>query len=126
MTRNRKPSAALTAIIESLDEKVQRRVEDRMLVCMDINKHLKENGISQTELARRMGKSKSEISEWLSGERNFTMDTLSDIYFALGVPMMNVITTRVRMIMSPNSHDIHSKSQAYSSFLMAPAFQLTA
>jgi predicted XRE-type DNA-binding protein len=108
MKRTRKPSAALTRIIDSLDEKSLRRLEDRMLVCMDISKHMQEQKVSQTELAARMGKSKSEVSEWLSGERNFTMDTLSDMYSALGIPMMNVLSTHVRMIVSPAPSDIQS------------------
>ena len=34
-----------------------------------------------------LGKSESEVSEWLSGERNFTINTLSDISFCLGMDL---------------------------------------
>lgn len=87
-----------------------------MLICLDIHHHMEELHITQTELAKRMGKTKSEVSEWLSGERNFTMDTLSDMYSALGIPMLNVLTAHVRMIASPVTEGIHSSDKAYSTF----------
>jgi transcriptional regulator with XRE-family HTH domain len=37
-----------------------------------------------------MGKSPTVISEWLSGERNFTVDTLTDIEEVLGVQLLDV------------------------------------
>ena len=39
--------------------------------------------IPRVELARRMGKSRSLISQLLSGERNFTLRTLADVATAL-------------------------------------------
>lgn len=39
---------------------------------------------SKTELAARMGASKGYVSQVLSGSRNMTLRTLSDICFALG------------------------------------------
>lgn len=41
-------------------------------------------GVSRTELACRLGKSKADISQLLNGERNMTLRTLSDIFHALG------------------------------------------
>lgn len=38
---------------------------------------------SRTELAREMGKNKSAVTRLLSGDRNLTLRTLSDIAFAL-------------------------------------------
>ena len=34
------------------------------------------NGLTQKELAEKLGKRPSEISEWLTGNHNFTDDTL--------------------------------------------------
>lgn len=41
-------------------------------------------GISKTELAARMGKTKGFVSQILNGSRNMTLRTLADIGFALG------------------------------------------
>ena len=48
---------------------------------------LKAKGISQKRLAEMTGRSESEVSEWLSGDRNFTIDTLSDISQYLGAEL---------------------------------------
>jgi transcriptional regulator with XRE-family HTH domain len=44
---------------------------------------MEDNDISKVELSRRLGKSKSYITQILSGSRNMTLSTFSDICFAL-------------------------------------------
>jgi len=44
---------------------------------------MEKEGISKTELANRMGSTKGFVSQVLSGSRNMTLRTLSDICFAL-------------------------------------------
>jgi transcriptional regulator with XRE-family HTH domain len=93
-TRRRKPSASLTRIMNNIDEDKLRRTRDRMLVAVKINDTLKAKGISQKRFAEMTGRSESEISEWLSGDRNFTIDTLSDIKKYLGLDLLNIPTMR--------------------------------
>ena len=42
-------------------------------------KMLKEKGLKQKDLALRLGKNESEISKWMRGTHNFTIDTLVSI-----------------------------------------------
>lgn len=51
---------------------------------------LKEKGISQRELANRMGKRESEVSKWLTGRHNFTMRTIAQISAALDAPLIEI------------------------------------
>lgn len=51
---------------------------------------LKNQGLTQKELAMRMGKRESEISRWLTGRHNFTTNTLADIALVLGEPIVSV------------------------------------
>lgn len=98
MTTRRKPSATLTKIMASLDEDTLRRTRDRMLIAGKISDTLKSKGISQRKFAEMLGKSESEISELLSGNRNFGMDTLSDISNCLKIEFLQISsipTTRV-------------------------------
>lgn len=44
---------------------------------------MEKEGTSKTELANRMGSTKGFVSQVLSGSRNMTLRTLSDICFAL-------------------------------------------
>ncbi len=90
----RKTSASLTRIINNIDEDKLRRTRDRMLVAVKIADTLKAKGISQKKFAEMTGRSESEISEWLSGDRNFTIDTLSDIKKCLGLDLLNIPTMR--------------------------------
>lgn len=98
MTTRRKPSASLTRIMNNLDEDKLRRTRDRMLVAVKIADTLKAKGISQKRFAEMTGRSESEISEWLSGDRNFTIDTLSDIKKYLGLDLLNIPTMRTASV----------------------------
>ena len=60
-----------------------RRIETRVLVAKMLHDYLSIRGITQQELASKMGKLPSEVSKWLSGNHNFTIDTLSDIGYYL-------------------------------------------
>lgn len=51
---------------------------------------LKEKGISQRELANRMGKRESEVSKWLTGRHNFTIRTIAQISAALNAPLIEI------------------------------------
>lgn len=42
-----------------------------------------EQGVSRSELARRLGKSKSYVTQLLDGEANMTVRTISDVFVAL-------------------------------------------
>ena len=101
MTTRRKPSVSLTRIINDIDDDKLRRTRDRMLVAIKIADTLKAKGISQKKFAKITGRSESEVSEWLSGDRNFTIDTLSDIKKYLGLDLLNISIMRT----SPVSKD---------------------
>ena len=45
---------------------------------------LKRKGITQHELAVRLGKRDSEVSKWLTGRHNFTTSTIARIETAVG------------------------------------------
>jgi|LSQX01.2.fsa_nt_gb transcriptional regulator with XRE-family HTH domain len=90
MTTRRKPSKVLTKILASIDKDTLRRTRDRMLIAGKITDTLKAKNISQKKFAEMLGKSESEISEWLSGNRNFTINTLSDIYNCLGIDFLQL------------------------------------
>lgn len=89
MKHIRKPSGTLTTILATMDEETIRRTRDKMLVAVKIADALSSKNISQKSFAEMMGKSESVISDWISGDRNFTIDTLSDIGHCLGISLIN-------------------------------------
>ncbi|MBK6698640.1 MAG: helix-turn-helix transcriptional regulator [Saprospiraceae bacterium] len=47
-------------------------------------------GIKKVELAKKLNKRPSEITKWLSGTQNITLDILTMISFALGVEISSL------------------------------------
>lgn len=58
-----------------------------------IDEILKRKGMTQRELAQRLGKRESEVSKWLTGRHNFTTNTIARITRALGAPIINVASS---------------------------------
>ncbi|MBD5292591.1 helix-turn-helix transcriptional regulator [bacterium] len=55
-----------------------------------IDSILREQNISQKQLAKKMGKSEAEVSRWLGGTHNFTLRTIAKISNALGVKLLSI------------------------------------
>lgn len=60
------------------------RIDESFAIANRIATLLKKHNISQKQLAERLNKRESEISKWLSGGHNFTIDTLTKIGLAVG------------------------------------------
>jgi transcriptional regulator with XRE-family HTH domain len=56
---------------------VTERIEDRM----------EEQGISRSELAQRLGKTKGWVTQLLDGEANKTIRTIADVFAVLGLEL---------------------------------------
>lgn len=85
-----KSSKVIADILAQIDEKELARIRRRMMLAAKIEEAMKRKGYNQRRFAKMMGKSPTVISEWLSGDRNFTVDTLTDIEEVLGVQLLDV------------------------------------
>ena len=83
-----------SSIIEERRRKVNPEVRRMVNLSFDIADRihdiLKEKGLSQKDLAFRLGKKESEISKWMQGTHNFTIETLVSIENALDEPIINI------------------------------------
>ena len=118
-TNRRKPSATLTKIMSSITEEEKRRTRDRMLIAVKIADALEAKKLSQKAFAELMKKSESEISEWLSGNRNFTVDTLSDISDCLGIRLLPGSEMRTRRISTDATHRKVTKTRSPFPYIMS-------
>jgi transcriptional regulator with XRE-family HTH domain len=59
-------------------------------IVVRIHEVIQEKGITQKELAARMGKSPSEISKWLAGDHNFTLRSLAKLQAVLDETIISV------------------------------------
>lgn len=86
--RKIRKGSALESILNGISKADLRRTESRMMIAIRIAEALRQQGLSQKDLADKLGKCPSEISKWLSGSHNFTVDTLSDIETALNIRLL--------------------------------------
>lgn len=69
-----------------------RRSVDLSFQIVDrIHEILLAKGLKQKDLALMLGKSEAEISRWMRGTHNFTIDTLITIEQALDSPILKVV-----------------------------------
>ena len=60
-----------------------QKVARRMRTAIQIADAMEKHGISKKQLADMMGRRPSEITKWLSGDQNFTLDTLTELSYYL-------------------------------------------
>ena len=73
-----------------VDPEIRKSVDLSFQIVDRIHELLREKGLMQKDLAALMGKSEAEISKWMRGTHNFTIDTLVSIEIALGAPILQV------------------------------------
>lgn len=95
MTRLIKARGKLTELLSQNKGKDLSKTRNKMLLAAKLCAALRSKGITQKAFAEIMGKTESEISDWLSGERNFTVDTLTEIEQALGLSLLNTQSMNV-------------------------------
>ncbi len=109
--RKREATGVLAELLANIDEKELARTRKRMMLAAKIGEAMKRRGLNQTQFARMMGKSQTVISEWLSGDRNFTSDTLTDIEEALGIQLLNTSLMTVVQSGTASSLSISSRKK---------------
>lgn len=86
-----KRSSIIEARRAKVSPEVRRRVDLSFLIVDRIHSILKEKGLKQKELANILGKKESEISKWVRGTHNFTIETISSIENVLGIPILQLV-----------------------------------
>ena len=88
ITKARKYSSlALQQLLDEVSPVEMEQTKVKMQLAARIDDLVKIKGWSKSQFAEKVGKNPSEISKWLSGTQNFTMDVLTEISFSLGVEL---------------------------------------
>ncbi len=66
-------------ILESIPSYEKRANRISNDISAQIYEYMKEKNINQRQLAEKLGKKESEISKWLNGNHNFTIETIAKI-----------------------------------------------
>ena len=73
-----------------VNPETRKSVELSFQIVDRIHEILDEKNLKQKDLAALLGKKEAEISRWMRGTHNFTIDTLVSIEAALEAPILQV------------------------------------
>ena len=90
-----KRSSIIEARRAKVSPEVRRSVTLSFLIVDRIHAILEERGPKQKDLANMLGKKESEISKWMRGTHNFTIETISSIENVLGYQILQVAEMKV-------------------------------
>lgn len=68
-----------TDALERVPKHIEKQVDLSMMVADRIARILSLKKMSQKEFAKGIGRTKAEVSRWLSGTHNFTLSTIAKI-----------------------------------------------
>ena len=87
-----KRSGIIEARRQKVSTEIKKKVDLSFMIVDRIHAILEERGLRQKDLADLLGKKESEISRWMRGTHNFTIDTISAIETALEAPILQVVS----------------------------------
>jgi DNA-binding phage protein len=93
------PIGEISYVRESVKNMAHQMVLQKFL-------EIKERGYTRAVLARRLGKKPEQITRWLSAPGNWTLDTFSDLMFAMGADPEAVFMRSATARQSDGAHDI--------------------
>ncbi len=78
-------SPKLSELLAEITPLEMEKTKVKMQISARIEELMEQKGWNKSELAEKVGKHPSEITKWMSGTQNFTMEVLTEIAFTLGV-----------------------------------------
>lgn len=83
-------SPLIRSLLAEITPEEHERTLKQMMMAARIEDGMVAKGWSKGEFAKKMGKTASTVSLWLSGSHNFTLDILTDIQRVLGIQLLCV------------------------------------
>lgn len=80
--------ALLDNLLAEITPEEQARTDRKMRIASIIADALVTKGLTKKAFAQNVGRKPSEITKWLSGTHNFTLDTLTDIEQVLNIKLI--------------------------------------
>lgn len=84
-----------------LTPEIQKQVDMQVMIANRIYDLLEQKGMSQKDLAQKLGKTETEVSRWLCGTHNITMATIAKIAVALDDDIITSTATKRKRNIHP-------------------------
>ena len=85
-----KTNKIMDGIRSTITPEIKLQMEMSVAIANRIYDILEDRGMSQKDLAKRLGKTETEVSRWLSGTHNLTLATICKISAALEADVVKV------------------------------------
>ena len=85
-----KTNRVIDGIRKDISSESKQQIELSVAIANRIYEILEIKGMTQKDLAQRLGKTETEVSRWLSGTHNLTLSTICKISTALGEDIVTV------------------------------------
>ncbi len=116
----------LDSLFDDLSPELEKKVVAKMIIAAKIDDARKKMNLSKIDLAKKFKKNPSEITRWLSGSHNFTIDTLVEIEEKLKTNIFSIgekhERTAVQSILLPDS--VKVTPQLFETYCYGPMFGL--
>ena len=83
---------------KKVDPEVRHEVNLSFRIADRIHEILESKGLRQKDLAILLNKKEAEISKWMRGTHNFTIETIASIEKVLNNPILNVVETKPSLL----------------------------
>lgn len=80
-------SSKLQELMDEVTPLEMEQTRTKMQLAARIEDFMRAKGWNKSQFAEKVGKNPSEITKWLSGTQNFTVDVLTEIASTLGVEL---------------------------------------
>ena len=93
-------SPLLEQILSEITPVQKLKTRTKMTLAARLDDIITAKGWSNNEFAEKVNKNPSEISKWLSGTHNFTIDTLAEIAIALNMSMEDLFAPTPEVVIN--------------------------
>jgi transcriptional regulator with XRE-family HTH domain len=83
-------SSTLQELLDEVTPLEMEQTKVKMQLAARIEDFMRAKGWNKSQFAEKVGKNPSEITKWLSGTQNFTVDVLTEIALTLGVELTDL------------------------------------
>ena len=87
-------SPVIKALLSEISPVGKKQNYTKMTIAARLDDLIKARGWSKPEFAEKVNKNPSEITKWLSGTENFTIDTLAEIALVLNMPITELFESQ--------------------------------